>query len=339
MARTRIAFLYNVRHQYPDPHDPRTQLETDFDDPAVIRTLTSHLRGCGYDVIPIEANEKAYGKLLKNKNKIDLAFNYSEGIYGLDRECHLPAMLEMLQIPYLGCPPLAAALILDKAKTKEVLIANGVSTLPFQVIRSDKEPIVRALKFPMIVKPKSQGSSAGITNQSVVRSERELRRQVRWVKKSFGQDSLIEPLLTGREFSIGMVGNPPRIFPIIEARHDLLPPDMERIDSLEVKWFFEEEGDGHHLRCPAKMSVALEKKVRNLCLATWGALGIRDWCRIDIRCDEKETPYVLEANSPAGLIPPEHSTTSYLPLAARAARMDYRKLLRLLVETALKRQV
>lgn len=337
MAKLRIAFLYNVRHRYPDPNDPRSQLETDFDDPVVIQTMIKHLKAAGYHVLPIEANERAYHKLFQNRARIDLAFNYSEGIYGLDRECHIPAMLEMLRIPYLGSPPLTAALVLDKAKAKEVLIASGVSTAPFQVLRSDDQPLNRAFRYPMIVKPRSQGSSAGITNQSVVRSERELRRQVKWVRSTFGQDSIVEPFLPGREFSVGMVGNPPKILPIIEARHELLPGELERIDSLEVKWFFEEEGDGHHLSCPARMPSLLEKRVKNLCIATWNALGVRDWCRIDIRCDAKGNPFVLEVNCPAGLIPPEHSMTSYLPMAARAARIEYRKLLTLLIDTARRR--
>src|SRR3989339_505726 len=111
-----LAFLYNVRHEYPDPNHPRTQLEADFDDPEAVEGLIKYLRKEGYKVIPIEADEYAYEKLFKIRNKIDLAFNFSEGIYGEDREAQIPAILEMLQIPYTGSGPLAQTLALNKAK-------------------------------------------------------------------------------------------------------------------------------------------------------------------------------------------------------------------------------
>ena len=75
-----VAFIYNVRHVYPDPNDPMTQLEADFDDASVIESMIKHLGDCGFNVIPIEANEEAYLKLYENRHKIDIAFNFSEGI-------------------------------------------------------------------------------------------------------------------------------------------------------------------------------------------------------------------------------------------------------------------
>jgi len=98
-----IALLYNVRHTFPDPKDPKTFLETDFDDPETTRLQIKHLKKLGYKVVPIEANDKAYLKLYRYRAQIDLVFNVSEGMHGNDREAQIPAMLEMLQIPYTGC--------------------------------------------------------------------------------------------------------------------------------------------------------------------------------------------------------------------------------------------
>lgn len=332
-----LAFLYNVRHQYPDPNDPRSQTETDFDDPATIKEIIRHLKKCGYKVISIEADEKAYLKLYRNRNKIDLVFNFSEGIYGYDREAQIPAMLEMLTLPYTGSRPLTQALGLNKAKTKEILLANNISTLPFQLIKNAKENLNGGLCFPLIVKPVSQGSGAGITNKSVVQNKEQLKKQINFIIDTFSQEALIEPFLDGREFSVGMIGNPPRILPIIEADHSLLPKEYLPLDSLEVKWIFEEQSDKNHLKCPAPMDEELKSKVENLCHKAWQALEVRDWCRFDIRCDRKNNPYILEINSPVGLLPPEISMTSYMPLAARAAGIDYDSLLKLLITTALKR--
>jgi len=174
MKSPRLAFVYNVRHHYPDPEDLRGQDETDFDDPATIETMVGHFQACGYEVLPIEADENCYGELQRNRGRIDLVFNYAEGLHGLDRECHVPAMLEMLRIPYTGSAPLAQALVLNKAKTKDVLRAHGVPVLPHCVLRSPAEASSVSLDFPLIVKPLAQGSSAGITNDSVVRTPEEL---------------------------------------------------------------------------------------------------------------------------------------------------------------------
>ena len=119
-----IAFLYNVRHHYPDPKDSRSQLEADFDDPKTIEVMTNHLKSISNKVFPIEADEKAYFKLYRLKNKIDIVFNYAEGIFGKDREAQIPAMLEMLKIPYTGSSPLTCAIVLNKIRTKEICNEN-----------------------------------------------------------------------------------------------------------------------------------------------------------------------------------------------------------------------
>lgn len=337
MQKQTIAFLYNVRHIYPDANDPRTQLETDFDDPPVIKLMIQYLKNCGYNLIPIEADERAYLELYENRENIDLVFNFSEGIYGKDRECHIPAMLEMLRLRYTGSSPLTQALVLNKAKAKEVLSANNVSVLPFQIFENIKEPIKINLPFPIIVKPLSQGSGAGITNKSVVYEKASLLKQAEFVINTFKQPAMIEPFLTGREFSVAMLGNPPRILPIIEPDHSLLPKEYLPLDSLEVKWVFEEQTEKHHLICPARTDGRLYEKIKNICLDAWSALEIKDWCRVDLRCDADNKPYILEVNSPAGLLPPEISTTSYFPLAARAAGIEYGELLKSIINTALKR--
>lgn len=337
MKKQTIAFLYNIRHNYPDPKDYRNQLEADFDDPETTKNQIKHLKNCGYEVISIEANDKAYLKLLKLRDKIDLVFNVSEGIWGKDRESQIPAILEMLQIPYTGCGPLTEGLVLNKAKTKDILLAKNISTLTYQLFINGDEPINKKLKYPLIVKPLSQGSSAGITNKSVVYDELSLRHQVKKTIKNFNQPSIVEPFLIGREFSVALIGNPPKILPIIESDHTKLPKKYLPFDSLEVKWIFEEENNNDYLTCPAKINFQLKNQIEKICFDAWNALDILDWCRIDIRCDDKENPYVLEVNSPPGILPPEVSTTSYFPLTARTMGINYEEMLKLIINTALER--
>lgn len=333
-----IAFLYNIRHHYPDPKDPRTLKEADFDDPETTKLQIKYLKKIGFKVIPIEANEKSYLKLYRLKKKIDLVFNVSEGMHGEDREAQIPAMLEMLKIPYTGSPPLAQALMLNKAKTKEMLMQNKIPTLPFILMDSKTQIDKIKLKFPLMVKPVSEGSSAGITNKSVVYNVENLKSQVRFIEKTFQEKSLIEHYLSGREFSVGMVGNPPRILPILESYHSLLPKKYLPVDSLEVKWFFEIESKGHdHLKIPAKISSSLKRKIEKIAFDLWQVIGIRDWCRIDIRCDEKENPYVLEVNSPPGITQPEHDPACYIVRMAQSSGMKYDDLLLEIIRSAAKR--
>ncbi len=332
-----IAFLYNVRHRYPDPKKPQTLREADFDDPETTKLQIMYLKKLGYKIIPIEANEKAYFKLYRLKHKIDLVFNVSEGLHGNDREAQIPAMLEMLQIPYTGSPPLTQAIVLDKSKTKEILIAHKIPTLQYQLLSNRNDKLNKSLKYPLMVKPVSEGSSAGITNKSVVHNEINLYKQIDYIESTFREQALVEPYLEGREFSVAMLGNPPKILPILESDHSLLPKKYLPFDSLEVKWFYELETSGKHLKCPAKVSPVLKRKIEKMCFGLWNVLGIRDWCRIDIRCDQKDNPYILEVNSPPGCTPPEHDPASYFPLIARAAGIPYEDLLQMIINTALKR--
>ena len=271
------------------------------------------------------------------RGRIDLVFNYSIGLYGRARYAHLPAMLEMLQIPYTGSDPLTQALILDKARMQQVLSACGLPVLPSRVFQHGDEPLPGDLTFPLIVKPLAQGSSAGITADSIVRDEDSLRRQVRRMIDTFGEPALIQPFLEGREFSVPMMGNPPEIFPIIEPDFSACPKTMPESILLRSNGYLKSRAAAHHLLCPAPIDPALKNRLEEMALAAWKALGIRDWCRMDIRCDTEGNPYIIDVNSPPGLIPPERSLTSYFPLSARAAGLDYRGLLKKLIQTAARR--
>jgi D-alanine-D-alanine ligase len=337
MTVKNLSFLYNVRHRYPDPDDPQSQIETDFDDPETIDHIISHLEKCGFHVIPIEANQDAYLALHEQRSKIDMVLNYSMGIYGESRYAQIPAMLEMLRLPYTGSNPLTQALVMNKAKMQEILSANGVPVLPSQVFHSPDDSLPAELDFPLIVKPLGQGSSAGITSKSIVTSRLELAERVESVISVFHEPALVQPFLDGREFSIPMIGNPPVILPVIEPDFSKIPEGYARLDSLEIKWIFEEQSDTHHLVCPAILDDPTKKTIESIALKTWKALQIRDWCRMDMRCDKNGTPYVLDVNSPPGIIPPEISMTSYFPMAARAAGINYDQLLQKLIQTALDR--
>jgi D-alanine-D-alanine ligase len=125
---------------------------------------------------------------------------------------------------------------------------------------------------------------------------------------------------------------------VIEPDYSKLPKGYKHLDSLEVKWIFEEESENNHLVCPAEMPASLKKKLGEICLRTWNVLNIKDIARIDIRLDGEGNPFVLDVNTPPGLIPPEVSTTSYFPMAWRKTGGTYQGLLEKIIKLALERK-
>jgi D-alanine-D-alanine ligase len=209
MQKPRLAFIYNVRHRYPDPSDPISQREADFDDQGTVDAIRGYLERIAGGVVAIEADENAYPRLQAHRSDIDLAFNYSMGLNGASRYCHIPAMLEMLRIPYTGSSPLTQAVLMNKAKMQEVLRGNGLPALRSRIITNEGDIHAEPFSFPCMIKPIAQGSSAGITNKSIVHSAEALAKQARAILDIFREPALVQPFLDGREFSVPMLGPDP----------------------------------------------------------------------------------------------------------------------------------
>lgn len=290
-----------------------------------------------HDVTLIEANEESYLKLLQTKP--DIVFNIAEGLRGPSREAQIPAILEMLDIPYTGSDSLTLGICLDKSRTKEILSYYRILTPPFTVINSLRQLSELNISLPCIVKPLHEGSSKGIYNASVVHTNEELYYQIKRVIEEYNEPTLVEKYLTGREFTVAVLGNDSdiRVLPIVEIRFDSLPDGVNPIYSYEAKWVWdtiENPVDVHE--CPAKISSELQNEIEAVCRQTYKVLRCRDWCRIDIRLDEQGRPNVLELNPLPGVLPnpDEHSC---FPKAARAAGMDYNTLINTALNAGIKR--
>lgn len=333
----RIAFIFNIRHSNPSLKNKKSIEEAEFDSPETIRGIAKALKNLGHKVFLIEANDKVFLKLKKLRQKIDFVFNIAEG-YGVDREAQIPAVLEMLKIPYLGSKPLTQAICLNKAKTKEILSFYKIPTPRFQVFETGNEKLKKDLKFPLIVKPNCEGSSKGIFQNSVVESERQLRKKVKEVIKNLNQPALVEEFLEGREITVGLIGNNPvEILPPVEIDFKFLPKNFYPMDSYEVKWLIDNpKSNIQTVICPAKIEKKLWKKIKEICIKTKKVLEILDWCRIDLRLDKKGIPNVLEVNQIPGIIP-DPKENSRFPLAARVAGYSFEEMLERLIKTALKR--
>ncbi len=290
-----------------------------------------------YEVVMIEADEEAFQKLLEIRPFF--AFNIAEGLFGSSRESQIPAMLEMLQIPYLGSDPLSLGICLDKARAKEILAYHNMPTAPFSVVRSLQEFEDVRVRFPSIVKPLHEGSSKGVYNSCLVRNIEELEREVRTTLETYNQPVLVEEFLPGREFTVAVMGNGDgvRILPIVEIAFAALPPGMNPIYSYEAKWVWDTTDKPLDIYdCPAKLDPSLQGEIETLCKDTYRVLNCRDWSRIDVRLDSHGRPHIIEVNPLPGILP-NPKDNSCFPKAARAAGMSYNQLINSVLDIAMER--
>lgn len=333
MAKSLMRFPHEEKIEEGEEPPPDLLAECDSDETikAVQQALQKY-----HQVIPIESDEQAYLRLLEERP--DLVFNIAERLFGPNRESHIPTICEVLNIPYTGSDPLTLGICLDKSRAKEILSYYGIPNPKFWVIEDDEE-IPADINFPAIVKPLYEGSSKGIKNNSVVESLDELKFKVAEIKKLYNQPAIVERFLTGREFTVGVLGNYPEleILPIVEIDHSQLPPGAKPIYSYEAKWVWDTPDKPLEIfRCPAEISAELQKKIESVVKETCRILRIKDWARIDLRLDENGEPNVLEINPLPGILPnPEDN--SCLPKAARAAGYSYDQLINRVVFEACKR--
>jgi D-alanine-D-alanine ligase len=325
-----IGFTYNIKPTGVGRVGNDAEFFAEFDTPETIEGIKKAIEANGYDVIMIEGNEDAYEKLRKHRHEIDLVFNFAEAVSkSQDREAHMPMFCEILKIPYTGPAPLSAALILNKARAKEIWDYYNVPTPPFQVFYNKDEKLKKGLKFPLIAKIISEGSSSGIRNNSLAKNEKQLRMVTAELMREFGQPVMVEKFLSGREFTIPVLGNGDNLetLPIVEANFTSLPKGVNRIDSYEAKWIWDNPSNPiEPVICPARIDKKLEQKIIKLAKKAFTTIGCRDWGRVDLRLDNKDNLYVLEINCPVGLLP-DPIDNSKLPRSAREAGLNFDQLI------------
>jgi len=285
----------------------------------------------------VEADLAAYARL--RELRPDFVFNIAEGLSGVSREAQMPAIFEMLQLPYLGSDPLTLASCLDKGRTKEILSYHGIPTAQFSVVHSLDGFEDLRVRFPSMVKPLHEGSSKGIYNSCLVRNAEELEREVRTILTVYHQPALVEEFLPGREFTVAIMGNGAslRVLPIVEIKFSSLPEGMNPIYSYEAKWILDTAANPLDIfTCPAEIDTTLQQRIERICQAAYGVLRCRDWSRIDVRLDGAGTPRILEVNPLPGILPKPEDNSCF-PKAARAAGLSYSELINAVLDIALER--
>jgi D-alanine-D-alanine ligase len=322
----RIGFTFNVKRVDPKHGN---DAEAEYDAPETIEAIRDALESYGHQVIPFEATAEMPRQLMQTP--VDLVFNIAEGVEGRNREAAVPALCELMGIPYTGSDAATLSIALDKALSKRVLMQHGILTAEFQVMETGRERLSPKLKFPLIVKPNQEGSSKGVSaSASVVDDEEALRAIVRELIERYRQPALIEAYIPGREFTVGLLGDRrPRVLPPMEILFKDKSNERPVYD-FQIKQEWEK-----HVRyeCPAQLTPAELKAIERVCRETFAALDCRDVARVDLRLTPKGEFYVIEVNPLPGLTP----GYSDLCLIATAAGIEYRTLIGDILEGGLKR--
>ncbi len=323
----KVGFTFNVKRIKPTA-DAVEDREAEYDSPSTLQAIREAIASWGHEVIDLEATPEL--PTLLSSTPVDIVFNIAEGFRGRNRESQVPALLELLDIPYTGSDPATLSIALDKTLAKKIILQHEILTPNFQLMITGKERLLKELAFPLIVKPVAEGSSKGVLRKSVCNSEPELREVVKEMVTKYQQPALVEQFVGGREFTVGLLG---------ERRPKVLPPMeivfTDKSDPAPV-YRFEDKLDANdriRYEVPAKLEPAQLERLKSAARSAFMALGCRDVARMDFRMDEKGRFYFLECNPLPGLTP----GWSDLVLIAQGAGMDYRTLIGEILAGAIRR--
>jgi D-alanine-D-alanine ligase len=291
------------------------------------------LKSYGHDVEFFDVNEKTFDKL--RRSNIDIAFNVCERFNGSSLlEPHVAAMLEMLNIPFTGSSHLTLATCINKIRVKELLITHGIPTPKYQVFCSRNIKLDPDLKFPLIVKPAKMDNSIGITNDAVVRNEKDLRSRVYFIIKTYNQPALVEEYIDGKDINAGIFGNGNNLInlPLNEVLYGDLPPDINKMFSYEAKWEEDSQIYKERYYSAANLPKYLDTKIKRVAQSAYRILEVRDYGRVDLRLSNDGIPYVLEMNPNPGI-----SCDCNIPMAAKLCGISYNEMINRILNYALER--
>lgn len=320
-----IGITYDLRDDYLQMGYSEEET-AEFDRADTIEAIENTLQDLGFRTDRIGHAKNLVQRLAKG-DKWDLVFNIAEGMYGTGREALVPALLDAYRIPYVFSGPLVLALTLDKAATKLIVKEAGVATPEHFVVYSEKDIEKINLPFPLFAKPLAEGTGKGIDGQSVIRDREHLAILCTRLLKQFNQPVLVEAYLPGREFTAGVVGTgqDARCIGVMEIvlNHHAESGVYSYVNKEEC-----EERVIYTLTDPAA-----EQACSDMALKVWNSIAAEDGGRVDIRFDATGLPHFLEVNPLAGLHP-EHSD---LPILAKLNGIEYRELMGMIMESALKK--
>lgn len=312
----KIAVLANIKDESkPKPEGVPPDAFADFDHIETIDSIRAALETDGHQTVFIQADADLPYAL--KEVKPDICFNIAEGLGGDAREAQIPALLEMLRIPYTGSRVLTNGISLDKTLTKRIWRDRRLPVAPFQEFNTAEETLRPELKFPLFVKPAREGTGMGVDTRAIVKNDKEMRERIAYIVNTYQQPALVETFLPGREFTVGIMGRADakrysrhpewyekdgfHRFPVLEL--DMRRSVTPNVYSQESKSKEVGEDGAPDYVCPANIDPELDKKLKHFALRAHQLLYALDVSRTDIRLDDEGNPRLLEINTLPGLTP------------------------------------
>jgi D-alanine-D-alanine ligase and related ATP-grasp enzymes len=318
----KVGLTYDLRSWYIDRGYSMDET-AEFDKQETVDALDNSLKQMGHETEPI-GNVFQLIEALAEGKRWDIVFNIAEGLYGDGRESVVPAILDQYKIPYVFSGPVIMGLSLNKHLAKLVVSAAGVPVSPGCLISVLEDMGKINLKYPLFVKPVSEGTGKGITGKSLVHSSEELLKMVGWILAEFSQPALVEEYLPGREFTVGIVGYSEEATAI---------GGMEVMTANNLPYSVEVK-ENYQNYCKYKpLDADIIDECKSVALSAWKALDAVDAGRIDLKGDRNGKICFIEANPLAGLNP----IHSDLPILSRMYGIEYQTLMEMIMKAAIKR--
>lgn len=330
----KIGIAYDLKQSFKiAPEAPEDRLE-EYDSEATVDAIAEVLRALGHTPEKLGGGRPFLERVLREPP--ELVFNFAEGYGTRSREAHLPAVLELLEIPFTHSDPLTLAVTLDKSIAKRMVASVGLPTPRFLVVERVEELDGRELRdasghtlaFPVFAKPLYEGSSMGIRRASRIEDRAALLERTALLLRDYRQPVLVEEFCAGPEFTVGILGNGERVRAI--AVMEVTPrkgPVESFVYSLEVKRNYLEEVEYH---VPPRREAAVLAEIERVALGCYRALGCRDVGRVDVRMDRDGQPKFLEVNPLPGL----HPVTGDIVIMSKRMGLSYQDLIGGIVEEA-----
>lgn len=322
-----IGLTFDLRSEYLAAG--YTEEETaEFDRDDTIEALETALRQLGHQTDRIGHGRQLVERLAAG-SRWDLVFNIAEGLRGLGREAQVPAVLDLYGIEYTFSDPLVMALSLHKGFTKDVLRAAGIPTPRAALVCRLEDVDAIDLPFPMFAKPVAEGTGKGVGPMSFLADAAALRSSCEELLERFRQPVLVETYLSGREFTVGLLGT---------------GADASVLGTMEIVLLDGAEPGAYSYVNKEKCEELVEyrlvhnsdpevREAEAVALRAWRALNCRDGGRVDVRSDGAGCPSFIEVNPLAGL----HPHHSDLPMIADKVGLGYVPLIDRIVKSAAKR--
>lgn len=309
------------------------------DDITAAQTAVATVNGLdGYRAVAFNEHAAFFDDL--QKNAPDIALNFCDTGYRnlLSNEPNLPALLELLDIPYTGATPACMGLCADKALVRLLAASHGIPVPNETVVDLAADPLVLPELYPAMIKPNDGCGSLGVTPQSVVHDASEADACLRSLAAAATTPrprALIQDFLTGAEYTLGLVGNPDTgftVLPPLEIDYSRLDPSLPPILSYGSK----ADPDSPYWQAlrfkPAELDTATEAAMVEHAIWLFERLGMRDYARIDFRAGADGLPRLLDAN-----FNPTWNSDGKLAIMAGWAGHSYADLLRMILDTARQR--